>query len=69
VSLGIILGMLLSSGHWAGAKTFRKFTGKSKTHRIACANCGEKYTTDDFDAACPKCNEPPHEVSSHTRTV
>ncbi len=63
VSLGVILGVLLSSSHWAGAKMLRRITGSKKKVRVACANCGKKYETESWDDACPKCKETPHEVT------
>ena len=69
VSLAIILGVALSGGHWAGAKLLRKFMGKTKKIKIACANCGTKYGTEDWSDPCPKCNQPPHEVTDPSRAV
>lgn len=63
ISLGVILGVLLSSSHWAGAKLLRRITGAKKKVRVACANCGEKYETESWGDPCPKCKETPHEVT------
>lgn len=68
VALGLILGVLLSSGHWAGAKAFRKLLGRKKKVWVICVNCSEKVAVESLGEACPKCNEPPHEVTNHTRT-
>ena len=67
VALGVILGGLLSSGHWAGAIAFRKLTGKKKKVWVKCVNCDEKVQVESLDDRCPKCNDPPHEVTSTTR--
>ena len=69
VVLGIILGGLLSSSHWAGAIAFRKLTGRKKKVWVKCVNCDEKVQVESLDDHCPKCGEPPHEVTSTTRMV
>lgn len=69
VALGVILGALLSSGHWGMMKGWRKFSGSKKVVKIVCASCGAKNKVESLDERCPKCGEKPYEVSSHTRTV
>ena len=67
VAIGVILGGLLSSGHWAGAIAYRKLTGRKKKVWVKCVNCDAKVEVESLDDPCPKCNEPPHEVTSSTR--
>ena len=60
VSLGLILGGALQSGHWAGKAALMKFTGTKKVHKITCANCGTKLKVDDWDDKCTNCGKDPH---------
>ena len=63
VAIGVILGVALSSGHFAGAAAMRKLLGRKKKHKIACANCKAKYTAESWDTKCPKCAQSPHVVT------
>lgn len=63
LTTAVVLGGVLSLGHYWVARGLRRIRGGEKSRRVICANCHRAVALETLQQPCPNCGKPPHEVT------